>query len=94
MKPSRLGIGLISLAIVFTPAIANAVIFTVDTTIDSTNSSYDGQDIIVSNAVLTVDGAHSFASLRLADGAMLTYIEDSNGVPTTSLKSRLPMMNT
>ena len=85
MKPSRYGIGLIALAFVFAPVVASPVIFTTDTLIAPLDSTYDGQDIIVSNAVLTVDGPHSFASLRLAGGAMLTHSADSNGVPMTGL---------
>lgn len=80
MKPFPFGVGLIALAIVFTPVVASPVIFTADTLIAPLDSSYDGQDIIVSNAMLTVDGPHSFASLRLAGGAVLTHSANSNGV--------------
>jgi hypothetical protein len=52
---------------------AQAVVFTTNTTIGVGIPTYDGQPIIVSNCTLTVDGAHSFASLLLTDSAVLTH---------------------
>jgi hypothetical protein len=61
------------------PLVGHATVITTDTTIGVADLTYDGQDIVVSNAVLTVDGPHAFNSLRLAEGAMLTHTAASNG---------------
>ncbi|HEX5221985.1 MAG TPA: hypothetical protein VFZ59_20650, partial [Verrucomicrobiae bacterium] len=79
MKPSSPGIGLIALAALLTSAVGGPIIFTVDTFITPFDATFEGQDIVVSNAVLTVDGSHSFASLRLEHGAVLTHTASSNG---------------
>lgn len=60
---------------------ATAVVFTNDFVISPGNGTYDGQDVVVSNSVLTVDGVHNFASLRVASGATLTHSAASNGLP-------------
>jgi hypothetical protein len=52
---------------------AGAIIFTNDTVISFTNTSYDGLDIVVSNCTLTVDGAHAFASLQVLNAGNLTH---------------------
>ena len=50
-----------------------AVTFTNDTSISPDNTNYDGLDIAVTNCTLTVDGAHSFASLQVLNGGNLTH---------------------
>ena len=50
-----------------------AVTFTNDTSISVDNTNYDGLDIAVTNCILTVDGAHSFASLQVLNGGNLTH---------------------
>src|SRR4026209_2850267 len=57
-----------------------AAVFSNDTVLSPTNSSYDGADIVVSNCVLTVDGVHGFASVRVATGGTLTHSAVTNGV--------------
>ena len=52
---------------------AKAITFTNDTAIGAGNTAYDGQEVAVSGCTLTVDGVHSFASLVLAGGAVLTH---------------------
>jgi hypothetical protein len=52
---------------------SKAITFTSDTTIGAGDTTYDGQEIVVSNCTLTVDGGHSFTSLWLADSAVLTH---------------------
>lgn len=37
-----------------------AVTFTNTVTISETNTAYDGQDIVVDGATVTIDGPHSF----------------------------------
>jgi len=48
-------------------------VFTSATTISETNTTYDGQDIAVVGATVTIDGSHGFNSLQLANGAVLTH---------------------
>src|SRR6266446_1906212 len=52
---------------------AHAATFTNDATITETNTAFDDQDIIVSGATVTIDGPHSFSSLLLTNGAVLTH---------------------
>ena len=59
-----------------TPAVAAT--FTTDTLIDCGNTTYDGQDIIVDGCELTVNCAHTFNSLAVINGGVLTH---SVGVP-------------
>jgi len=61
------------LASLLTPlgAGATVVTFTNDTTISDT--SYDGQDIVISGCTVTADGAHSFNSVQLLAGGILTH---------------------
>jgi hypothetical protein len=49
------------------------VIFTSDVTISETNTTYDGQDILIDNATITIDGPHPFDSVHLVNGAVLTH---------------------
>ena len=50
-----------------------AATFTTAVTISESDTTYDGQDIVVNGATLTVNGAHSFASLLLTNAAVLTH---------------------
>ena len=52
---------------------AVAVTFIHDNFISFADGSYDGQDIVVTNCTLTVDGTHTFNSLQLLNGAVLTH---------------------
>jgi hypothetical protein len=52
---------------------ATAVTFTANTTIGAGDSTYENQDVSVSGCTLTVDGSHSFASVSLTGGAVLTH---------------------
>jgi hypothetical protein len=56
-----------------------APVFLTDATIGVGNATYDGQDIVVGNCTLTVNGPHSFASLLLTNGAVLTHSPAPNG---------------
>jgi hypothetical protein len=49
------------------------VTFTNAATISETDTNYDGQDIVVDGATVTIDGPHSFNSVRLANNAVLTH---------------------
>jgi len=48
-------------------------VFTTNTVISETNTTYDGQDIAIKGATVTIDGPHSFDSVHLIDGAVLTH---------------------
>ena len=58
--------------IAFAP-ITPAVVFTTSTAIGPLDTNYDGADVVISNCTVTVDGAHTFASLRVAPGGILTH---------------------
>ncbi|MGH7942888.1 MAG: hypothetical protein ACREFR_17660 [Limisphaerales bacterium] len=58
---------------------ASAMVFTEDTYIGPADTSYDGQDIVVLDCALTVDGPHTFSSLVLAANAILTHSASTNG---------------
>ena len=60
------------LATIVTPS-AQGAIFSTDTTIAEANFTYEGQDIVVDRATLTLNGAHRFRSMVLTNGAMLTH---------------------
>ncbi|MCX6926728.1 MAG: hypothetical protein NT154_26520 [Verrucomicrobia bacterium] len=66
-----------------------AVTFTNDTAIRLNDTRYDGLDIVVSNCTLTVDGAHSFASLQVLNGGNLTHTYAPGG----SLENRQSITN-
>jgi len=48
-------------------------VFTTNTLIDAGNTAYDGQDIVVINCTLTVNGPHSFNSLQVVNNAVVTH---------------------
>jgi hypothetical protein len=52
---------------------ARAVTFTSNTLIDTGNSAYEGQDLVVSNCTLTVNGPHGFNSLRVTGSGVVTH---------------------
>src|SRR5688572_7788760 len=71
--PSRFMLVLAAL-VVFAPASQSAtVVFTNDVVISSSDTNYDGLEIVVTNCTVTVDGTHSFASLRVLNGGILTH---------------------
>jgi len=73
--------------ILFVASVLNssAVTFTTDTLIRFDNTNYDGQDIVVTNCTLTIDGHHSFASIRLLMRGVLTHSFAESGLLTNSL---------
>ena len=50
-----------------------AATFTTNALITEADTSFDGQDIVIDGATLTVDGRHYFNSLLLTNGAVLTH---------------------
>jgi hypothetical protein len=55
-----------------------AVTFFTPVTIAESDTTYDGQDIVVSGCAVTINGVHSFASLTVQDGGTITH---SPGIP-------------
>jgi hypothetical protein len=62
-----------------------AVTFTTNATIAVNDLTHDGQDLVVNNCTLMVDGAHGFNSLLLTNGAVLTHSPAANGEPDNRL---------
>jgi len=67
------------------PVAASAIVFTSDTTITPESTTYEGVDIIISNATLTVDGPHTFANLLVGPGGTITHSFSANGTITTNI---------
>ena len=59
------------LAVIGFAPLARAITFTGNVTISEGVTTYNGQDIIVDGATATINGAHSFTSLSLMNGAVL-----------------------
>ena len=64
---------LLWLGVVGSSPLLLAATFTTPVTISESDTTYDGQDIVVNGATLTVNGAHRFASLLLTTGTVLTH---------------------
>ena len=78
LHPSVLAFALIA---ALGPAPSPAATFTTNTLVDVGNLTYEGQDILVSNCTVTVNGPHAFNSLRLTNSAVLTHSPAANGQP-------------
>lgn len=70
---------IVALALTLPLAGVRAATFTTNATIAAGEVTYDGQPIVVSNCTLTVNGPHSFASLLLTNGAVLTHSPAPSG---------------
>ena len=68
-----LTLALVQLSLLVSSLEAAAITFTTGFTITETNFAYDGQDIVVSGAMLTVDGRHSFNSLLLTNSSSVVF---------------------
>lgn len=64
---------------------ALTVVFTNDTLIAIGNATYDGQDIVVSNCTLTVNGPHPFTSLLVTSNGVVTHSPAPAGEAANSL---------
>lgn len=69
----------LAVLLALTPVLLRAVTFTADTTIGVGNTTYDGQDVVVSGCTLTVNGPHSFSSLQLVLSGVLTHTAAASG---------------
>src|SRR4051794_15997664 len=57
----------------------HGIVIVNDTVISVTDTSYENKIIVISNCVVTVDGAHAFESLRVAAGATLRHSASADG---------------
>ena len=69
----------ITAALALLTTTAHAAVFTTDATIAIGVTNYDGQDIVVSNCTLTVNGPHSFTSLLVTSNGVITHTADPDG---------------
>ena len=84
MKQAELFFRLALGGFLYAAAGAPAAVFTNNTAIGPFDTRYDGSDIVISNCTVTVDGAHTFASLRVAPGGTLTHSFWPNGPIVTT----------
>jgi hypothetical protein len=79
MKTSLLFLPAALVSFVLFTGAARADIFATNAAIGALDTNYEGADIVISNCTVTVDGAHSFASLFITNGGVLTHSFFSNG---------------
>jgi hypothetical protein len=80
----RLTFAILVLATVGLPR-ASGMVFTENTVIGPQNTNYDGQDIVILDCTVTVDGPHTFSSLVLAANGVLTHSFSATGMLPTTL---------
>lgn len=84
--PRALALRVLGLALLAAQvAIAPAALFTDDTVIPVGDTTYDGQDVVVGNCTVTVDGPHTFANVLVTAGGMLTHSAAPSGAITNLL---------
>ena len=74
------------LALVFSLFLAvqgRAVVISGNTNIGPVNTNYDGQDIVISNCTVTIDGPHNFSSVTITSNGVLTHTFSPGGLLTT-----------
>ena len=62
----------------------SGVTFNSNTMISPDNTNFDGQDVVVTNCTVTIDGPHSFASFLVQNGGVLTHSFSAGGSLTDS----------
>src|SRR5688572_17203462 len=50
-----------------------AIVFSTGTTIGESNFTFDGQDIVINGATVAINGPHSFNSVEVINGGVLTH---------------------
>lgn len=75
----------VGLVILAAPLAAVGVVFTNDTVIPFGDLTYDGQDLVIGNCTVTVDGPHTFANVLVAPGGILTHSPASSGYVTNRI---------
>ncbi len=63
----------------------SGITFTNDTFIGADNTNFDGQEIVLTNCTLTLDGPHSFTALDILNGGVVTHLATTNGQGGDSL---------
>jgi hypothetical protein len=56
-----------------------AVVISGNTNISPVNTNYDGQDVVISNCTVTLDGSHGFASLTVTSNGVLAHTFSPSG---------------
>ena len=74
-----------SLCALLLAATGQAAVFTSDTLIDVGDTTYDGQDIVVSGCTLTANGDHAFLSMAVLDTGTLSLSGGSTLTVSTAL---------
>ena len=54
------------------------VVFTTTTLISEGNLTFEGEDVLVEGTTVTIDGPHSFNSLHIIDGGVVTHTANSS----------------
>ena len=75
----------ITAALALLTTAAHAAVFTTNATINIGDTTYDGQDIVVSNCTLTVNGPHSFTSLLVTSNGVVTHTANPAGTTSNRL---------
>ena len=80
MKTRRVTrLGTIALLLYVSISGVMAATFTQDTFISSSDLSWEGVDVVITNCTLTVDGPHIFRSLQVQNAGVLTHTPNTNG---------------
>ena len=79
MKTNELVIHVAIVLNLLFPISARCVEFTVDTTIDVNDLTYEGQDVVVNGCTVTIDGRHQFDSLELWNNAVVIHSRANDG---------------
>ena len=84
MKTSTI-LMVLAAALAMRPAATFGAEFTSNTLIDAGNMAFDGQEIVVRNCTLTVNGTHSFTSLQVLENGVITH----SAAPSGQAENRL-----
>lgn len=79
LKTWSLAVGLLTLLGISS---ASAITFDTNTKIAVTETNYDGQDIVVTNCTVTIEGTHSFGNLLILNGGVVTHTATNTGTLT------------
>jgi hypothetical protein len=72
-------------------AVAPAVVFTTPIVIGPYDYSFEGQDITISSCIVSINGFHSFASLHVIGGGVLTHLPAAPGQPNNRIDLAIAM---
>lgn len=80
MNKTILSLAALFLVLSSQPLGAYTVTFTNNAHIGVNNTTFDDQNVVITNCKVTVDGNHNFNSLQILNGGVLTHSFSSNGV--------------